>query len=92
MSKVTRRRIRTLGEAQNWRCAYCGTPVEPEHDHPRRATLDHVIPKRHGGQNHKGNLVVACHTCNSGRGSKDAYGYFEARQKQIAKSKPKLTN
>lgn len=31
-------------------------------DHP---TIDHVIPKSHGGKNNMDNYVLACKSCNS---------------------------
>jgi hypothetical protein len=51
-------RIR-LCEAQNWHCAYCGAPMEPE-----TATIEHVIPISVGGANKWENMVAACGPCN----------------------------
>lgn len=45
------------------RCAYCGTN--------ENLTIDHLIPKSKGGQDHPSNLVLACLPCNNRKGSKD---------------------
>ena len=41
------------------RCMYCGTRFGSE-----SLTLDHVIPRSHGGRNEWSNLVAACNKCN----------------------------
>jgi 5-methylcytosine-specific restriction endonuclease McrA len=41
-----------------------------EADPLRMATLDHVLPREHGGGNETGNLLTACITCNEERGSR----------------------
>ena len=46
----------------NQLCFYCGS------DH--KLTMDHIIPIVRGGRHSIGNLVVACKTCNSQKGSK----------------------
>ncbi len=40
-------------------CAYCGREA---------TTVDHIIPKSLGGDNHPTNLVAACISCNSSKG------------------------
>lgn len=65
-----RRRKERLSEAQNHRCAYCGCDVWG------RTTLDHIIPRRDGGNGHKSNLVIACQPCNERRKHSDAYEFF----------------
>ena len=53
------------------RCSYCRLntrwhALEHELDRP---TVDHVIPKARGGTDTPKNLVLACHACNSAKGS-----------------------
>lgn len=44
----------------NAKCFYCQRDLEaPE------ITMDHVLPIAKGGQSTKGNVVVACKTCNT---------------------------
>lgn len=56
--------------AGNATCGWCGDPVKPrkrgEAMTPKTAVADHVVPVSRGG-GHAGNLVVACHDCNSRR-------------------------
>lgn len=44
-------------------CNYCGAA--------ENLTLDHVFPKRYGGEDDADNLVYACRLCNSSKGKKD---------------------
>lgn len=46
-------------EAQNWRCAFCHTGLEPE-----TATTEHVLPLALGGWDAWENIVAACLACN----------------------------
>lgn len=48
-------------------CCYCGEGVEDG----AKLTLDHLLPHSQGGSNSEGNLVTACHRCNSARGNRD---------------------
>ncbi|HEY3497681.1 MAG TPA: HNH endonuclease signature motif containing protein [Polyangiaceae bacterium] len=43
-------------------CAYCGKPCDP--------TVDHVVPLVRGGVHEASNVVPACLSCNSSKGSK----------------------
>ncbi|MFQ5615971.1 MAG: HNH endonuclease, partial [Anaerolineales bacterium] len=40
--------------------------------HPRQPTLDHVIPRRLGGEHTWENLVTACSGCNHKKGGRTA--------------------
>lgn len=44
------------------KCQYCNKKLTSSH-----VTIDHVIPKAHGGLSTFHNCVVACHTCNNGK-------------------------
>ena len=44
-------------------CQYCGTTKGP-------LTVDHVIPRRRGGEDNWDNLVCACQSCNSLKGDR----------------------
>lgn len=63
-----------LGEAQNWRCCYCGSRMSNASSWfglPKtiESTLEHVIPLSRGGPDHPDNMVVACCQCNQLRGN-----------------------
>jgi 5-methylcytosine-specific restriction endonuclease McrA len=44
------------------RCQYCGSQ--------KQLTLDHVIPRAHGGQHSWNNIVTACAPCNAHKGAR----------------------
>ena len=59
--------------AWNYRCAYCnGVPI-----HDASLTADHIIPKSAGGQDLTRNIVPACASCNSKKGSQEWRSWFE---------------
>lgn len=53
--------LRDLWIRQGRDCVYCLIR--------KGTTLDHVVPLRHGGTNHEGNLAPACVSCNSRKSS-----------------------
>ena len=68
-----------LLRAQEGRCFACGHSFEPRlcargampdalANHPRRPSLDHLVPLAAGGPDHWRNLVVACRRCNCAKG------------------------
>jgi 5-methylcytosine-specific restriction endonuclease McrA len=54
---------REVFRRDKYRCQYCGT-------HTGRLTLDHVIPRHHGGNHSWDNLVTACAACNLRKGGR----------------------
>lgn len=61
-------------------CFYClrlcklpelGTHLKlgPQYQAPELATVEHLVPVKHGGCNHRRNLVMACFECNQHAGS-----------------------
>ena len=51
-------------------CYLCGcATITLDQGHPRRRTLDHVIPQRLGGKDELSNLRIACSVCNSRKGA-----------------------
>lgn len=44
-------------------CNYCGSSTN--------LALDHIFPKRYGGEDSAENLIYACRSCNSSKGKKD---------------------
>jgi 5-methylcytosine-specific restriction endonuclease McrA len=54
---------RSVFARDNYTCQYCGGASKD-------LTIDHVIPKRHGGGMHWENLVTCCRRCNSRKGDK----------------------
>lgn len=62
-----------------YRCVYCG-----EHFPDTHLTLDHVEPRMRGGDQSEGNLVCACRSCNTDKGSAPAWKYLAERPDQRA--------
>ncbi len=48
-----------------FRCEYCHLPRA---GHEERFSIDHVRPKKHGGQDDHANLALACLRCNLHKG------------------------
>ncbi len=46
-------------------CAVCGRPLEYE-----KVTIEHYIPKYHGGTDDERNLLPLCKNCNKSKGSR----------------------
>lgn len=75
-STLGKRLFIRLSEAQNWRCCYCGTRtiIAKNNSIPECATIEHVLAKCMGGDDHPDNLVMACASCNSARGTRMSNG------------------
>jgi 5-methylcytosine-specific restriction endonuclease McrA len=54
------------------RCIHCQSKVSVPltADEPASATLEHIVPRNHGGTDHPENLAVACARCNQGKGKR----------------------
>lgn len=53
----------------------------------REATLEHIYPKSKGGKDTKGNLTLACKTCNLKKGNKVISKYDQELQEATKLSK-----
>lgn len=52
-------------------CCYCGAA--------ERLSIDHLIPRIRGGEDHSDNLVWACRSCNSSKADRDLLEWFEIK-------------
>jgi 5-methylcytosine-specific restriction endonuclease McrA len=54
------------------KCIHCQTrvsvPLDP--DETAHATLEHIVPRHHGGSDDAENLAVACPRCNQAKGKR----------------------
>ena len=60
-------------------CAVCGRPLSQS-----KVTIDHYIPKYHGGTDDERNLLPLCRNCNKSKGSrivqaKEYYPFLNAK-------------
>lgn len=55
------------------RCWLCGRGIDPHiyHNDALAFTLDHIVPKRHGGQDIRSNAMPAHRACNTSRRHRD---------------------
>jgi len=67
---------REILRRDDYTCQYCGRKM-------RTLTLDHVVPRRHGGAHTWENLVAACAACNRRKG-----GYLAGEIDMILRRKP----
>lgn len=61
-------------------CCYCKVPtvVDPiAGERFRERTLDHVIALSQGGKDELDNVVLACRSCNSRKGTRPQYQYAQ---------------
>ncbi len=64
-------RRRRIFARDGHRCVYCGKVLPEE-----LLSLDHVEPRRKGGDHSDGNLVTACRPCNRAKGGRPAWEYL----------------
>lgn len=57
-----------VGEAQNWKCCWCGCDTIISSNKKNSATLEHVNPSSQGGKDEWENYAMACYSCNTRRG------------------------
>ena len=63
-------------EEDGFKCAYCLLDLTAW---PRVFwTVDHIRPRVNGGTNARGNLLTACHSCNSRRRQTPIYDFVGA--------------
>lgn len=64
--------LREIAERDGWRCHLCGgkVPDRPYTAHDKDATIDHLIPQSHGGDDIRSNVALAHNRCNWERGDK----------------------
>lgn len=77
MSRKEARRLWREGIKACWnhQCAFCNAiPIADE-----SLTLDHVKPKSAGGEDLTSNLIPACSSCNSDKGSTEWKTWFRAQ-------------
>ena len=69
--RIARSKRIAIYEACGWVCQLCMSPVRDDvsQHHPRYPTLDHIVPRAHGGADDPENLRLACFQCNTRRGT-----------------------
>lgn len=62
-------RLVRLFNEQRGKCCYCTSPMTLRLNRPTTATIEHITPRSHGGDNDMDNLACACQACNWRRGN-----------------------
>ena len=78
---ISKRRRFAIYHRDDRHCVWCGALCEPD-----QLTLDHVVPRSHGGTDATRNLVTACLSCNSRRGCQTllAFARFMAARQCVS--------
>ena len=66
-------RYQVLSRA-GFRCELCGVPADEQ-----ALEVDHIMPRRHGGQDDETNLQALCWRCNANKGARDATDFRAVR-------------
>ena len=58
-----------------FRCELCGISADE-----RAIEVDHILPRKHGGQDDKENLQALCFKCNANKGARDDQDFRKIRE------------
>jgi 5-methylcytosine-specific restriction endonuclease McrA len=72
--------IHPVQERDDYICQYCGKDGLASPDNWHDCTVDHVVPRRHGGTDTDINLVTSCSYCNAIKGQRYFSSFEEARE------------
>lgn len=72
--------IHPIQKRDNYICQYCGKDGLASLDNWHDCTIDHVLPRRHGGQDTPENLVTSCGYCNAIKGDRAFDSVDDARR------------
>ena len=81
ISTLTNKEWENIKTIFNNKCAYCGKE--------KSLTQEHIIPVSKGGNYTKENIICACQSCNSSKGTKDfltwykKYKYYSSQREQL---------
>lgn len=94
LTRMRRRKLERLSEAQGHRCAYCCIETY-QGKRPRGwsndqcASLEHLIPQSEDVQTNKeSNLVMACSNCNTLRAGTDPQKFYRRIRRESTLAKP----
>lgn len=66
-----------LSEAQNHKCCWCGRRMTEYPEKGHSTTIEHVVPRSRGGEDHIDNYAAACNRCNQKRGNHSIEVFME---------------
>ena len=61
---------RALGGGVSWvgKCLHCGRKIVVSLGGETAATIEHIVPRHHGGDDRETNVALACARCNQDKG------------------------
>jgi 5-methylcytosine-specific restriction endonuclease McrA len=66
--------LKTVAARRMWvgKCIHCNRRLAFEEDGTAgpNVTIEHILPRNHGGGDDLRNLAIACQTCNQGKGTR----------------------
>lgn len=69
--------IQRIGNAQRWKCHWCGKPTK------RKYHVDHIMPLVLGGTNWPKNLAITCARCNQRKHASDPVAFAQREGRLI---------
>lgn len=63
-------RRRAVGAVLSWvgKCLHCNRKIVVSLGGETAATIEHIVPRHHGGDDRESNLALACARCNQQKG------------------------
>ena len=81
--KLARKKFReSIFESWDWKCMYCDKKLCKH-----TATVDHIKPKFKGGKSTRNNMGACCSQCNSNKGSRLVFDYYNETHPHFSKEK-----
>ena len=81
--------MREVQRRDNFMCRYCGKDGLASLDNWHDCTIDHVVPRTHGGSDDETNLVTCCGYCNAIK-SERVFESIDAARAYIMERRKKL--
>ena len=72
---------------QDGHCGGCGVTFRK-----RNLTVDHIVPRKHGGTDHLENLWLLCGACNSSKGTRSQEDFLKERMRKRVELFPWLVS
>lgn len=69
---LSKKRRQAIYKRDGYACLWCAKNCDRDD-----RTLDHIVPRAHGGTHHSRNLITACRACNSIRRHRSLYCFAQ---------------
>lgn len=82
MNEISKHKVELVKDKCCNKCYYCNFDFKFAIEIKQTPSIDHLTPRKRGGDNHIDNLVLSCKSCNSKKGKmceEDYYTYLEIK-------------